>query len=53
MFFTLYKESLLLLLFIIIITKLPESGVVCGNITVWWGYKYMFPLDGGSKIHSS
>ncbi len=20
---------------------------------VWWGYKNMLPIDGGSKIHSS
>ncbi len=32
-------------------TRLPVGG---GSFnSVWWGYKYMFPLDRGSKIHSS
>ncbi len=32
-------------------TRLPVGG---GSFNiVWWGYKYMFTLDGGSKIHSS
>ncbi len=32
-------------------TRLPV-GAGSFNI-MWWGYKYMFPLDGGSKILSS